>query len=369
MDDTVTNKTLDIDIDVDISIVDYLKQAVSINASDIFIVAGKNLTAKVDGDFVDLSSNKLKPDNTARLIHTIYELASRDMSKYTIDGDDDFSLSIRDLARFRVNAYKQRGSLAAVVRVVRFGIPDHKEINIPDNVIDAYKLTHGMLLLTGTAGSGKSTTLACLIDKINKSRESHIITIEDPIEFLHQDCKSIISQRELFTDTNSYTIALRAALRQAPDVILIGELRDLDTIQVAITAAETGHLVISTLHTLGTANAIDRLIDLFTAEQQYQIRTELSQVLKTVISQQLVRSTSGSLIPAFEVMHVNTAIANLIRDNKIHQIPSIIQSSKDLNMQTMDSYLIDLYKHGDITKEVLLQSAMNKEAISKKFNT
>lgn len=348
------------------SVMDYLKESVDINASDLFLVAGKNITAKLDGKFNGLSDNRLDSDEATKLVQELYELANRKMDNYLEYGDDDFSISIKDLARFRVNTYKQRGSLAAVIRVVKFDIPDYRDINIPDSVIDSYKLTHGLLLLTGTAGSGKSTTLACLIDKINKTREAHIITIEDPIEYLHYNDKSIVSQRELALDTVSYEVALRAALRQAPDVILIGELRDLNTIQIAITAAETGHLVISTLHTLGAANSIDRLIDLFPAQQQYQVRVQLSQVLKTVISQQLVRNTFGALIPAFEIMHVNKAIENLIRENKIHQIPSIIQSSKDMNMQTMDSYLLDLYNSHKISKESLLQSAINRETVEKR---
>ena len=220
------------------------------------------------------------------------------MEAFTRAGDDDFSFAVPGLARFRVNAYRQRGSLAAVVRVVAFDIPDWRTLHIPEQVMNLADVTQGMVLVTGTAGSGKSTTQACIIDRINHTRDVHIITLEDPIEFLHRDQRSIISQREIAIDTEDYLSALRACLRQAPDVILLGEMRDHETIRTAMTAAETGHLLIATLHTRGAVNSIDRIIDAFPSGQQSQIRDQLSMVLHTVVSQRLLPDVDGGLVPA-----------------------------------------------------------------------
>ncbi len=228
------------------------------------------------------------PKDTEQLILKLYALAGRDSAQFFQQGDDDFSLSIRDLARFRVNTYRQRGSLAAVVRLVTFGIPDYRELSIPEQVMELAGAAHGMVLVTGTAGSGKSTTQACIIDRINRTRECHIITLEDPIEYLHRNQCSIVSQREISTDTGDYLAALRSCLRQAPDVILLGEMRDQQTIYTAMTAAETGHLLIATLHTQGAVNTIDRIVDAFPSGQQGQVRVQLSMVLRTVVSQQLL---------------------------------------------------------------------------------
>ena len=281
--------------------------------------------------------------------------------------DDDFSLSVPGLARFRVNVFQQRGSMAAVIRVVKFGIPDRNELGIPDEIMKIANQTRGMVLVTGPAGSGKSTTLACVVDQINKTRNAHIITIEDPIEYIHRNQLSVVSQRELNTDTESYVTALRASLRQAPDVILLGEMRDLDTIQTAMTAAETGHLVISTLHTVGAVNTIDRIIDVFPPTQQQQIRVQLSQVLKTVVSQQLIPTVSGGLTPAFEIMHLNNAIRSMVRDSRIHQIDSAIQTSSAEGMLGMDDSILKLYKAGRITAEAAIRAAMNPDQMSKKL--
>ena len=279
------------------------------------------------------------------------------MDDYLAEGDDDFAFAIPGLARFRVNAYRQRGSLAAVVRIVSFNIPDWEKIHIPQRVMDLASMTGGIILMTGTAGSGKSTTQACIIDRINRTRDCHIITLEDPIEFLHRNKLSIISQREIAVDTRDYPSALRACLRQAPDVILLGEMRDPDTIHTTITAAETGHLVIATLHTKGAVNSIDRIIDSFPAAQQSQIRTMLSLVLKTVVSQRMVPDVNGGMVPVFEVMHVNSAIRGMIRDNKNHQIASAIAAGSREGMITMDQALLELYREGLITAETVLENA------------
>ena len=255
------------------SLEEVLSKAVKDSASDIFIVAGGYLSYKVDGEIRSMDeSMKLTPTETSYFIDEIYSFAKRSKEYYLQQGDDDFSFAIGKLARFRVNTYMQRGSQAAVIRVVAFDIPDYKELDIPDGIMELAELKHGMVIISGTAGSGKSTTQACIIDAINRTREAHIITLEDPIEYLHADKQSIISQREIAIDTKNYLTGLRACLRQAPDVILLGEMRDAETIRTAMTAAETGHLVIATLHTKGAVNTIDRIVDSFPADQQDQIK-------------------------------------------------------------------------------------------------
>ena len=289
------------------------------------------------------------------------------MERLLQTGDDDFSFSLAGLARFRVNVYRQRGSMAAVIRVVAFDIPDWKDLSIPEQVMDLAGVTHGMVLVTGTAGSGKSTTQACIIDRINRTRECHIITLEDPIEYLHRDRKSIVSQREVAIDTQNYPSALRACLRQAPDVILLGEMRDQETIHTAMTAAETGHLLIATLHTKGAVNTIDRIVDTFPSGQQDQVRVQLSMVLHTVVSQQLVPDANGGLVPAFEIMHVNNAIRSLIRDSKTHQIDNAIAAGGAEGMMSMDQSLLALYKSRQITAETALSYADNPEQLKRRM--
>jgi len=342
-----------------------LKHAVKKNVSDIFIIAGCGINGKIDGHIEVIDETIITPEESKRLISLVYAMAERNMDKYIETGDDDFSFSVKGVARFRVNAYRQRNSLAAVIRVVSFDIPDYKKIGIPEEVMKTADITGGMVIVTGTAGSGKSTTQACLIDRINRTRSCHIVTLEDPIEFLHKHNKSIISQREIAIDTADHYAALRACLRQAPDVILLGEMRDAKTIQTAITAAETGHTIIATLHTKGAANAVDRIIDSFPAEQQMQIRSQLSLVLRTVISQQLLPDTEGAQVPAFEIMHVNNAIRSLIRDNKNHQIENAIVSGAAEGMITMDRYILSLLKEGRICEQTAMEYADNCEQIKR----
>ena len=310
-----------------IHITEMLQKATNANASDIFIVAGLPLSYKVNG-ILHSEGERLMPKDTELLIRSIYELdGNRSMNHFLETGDDDFSFAVPGLSRYRVSTYKQRGSLAAVIRVIAFELPNPEILGIPSVVLSLTSLTKGLVLVTGPAGSGKSTTLACLVDRINSSRQNHIITLEDPLEFLHRHKKSIVSQREISTDTDNYLTALRAALRQSPDVILLGEMRDHETIQTVMTAAETGHLVLSSLHTVGAANTISRIIDVFEPSQQHQIAVQLSMVLRAVVSQQLVPSINGEMIPAFEIMIMTPAISNMIRDNKIHQIEGIIYTS------------------------------------------
>ena len=290
------------------------------------------------------------------------------MDGYRETGDDDFSFAVPGLARFRVNAYRQRGSLAAVVRVVAFDIPDWRSLHIPEAVMDLAAVAHGMVLVTGTAGSGKSTTQACIIDRINRTREAHIITLEDPIEYLHRDQRSIVSQREIAIDTVDYLSALRACLRQAPDVILLGEMRDHETIRTAMTAAETGHLIIATLHTNGAVNTIDRIIDSFPPAQQAQIRVQLSMVLHTVVSQQLLPDKNGAMVPAVEIMHMNPAIRSMIRDSKTHQIAGAIAAGASEGMITKDQSILALYQAGQITVDTALDYADNPDQLRRRLN-
>ena len=352
---------------MDIVLTDFLTRTTKEQASDIFLIAGLPLSYKKNGQLYH-TGDRLTPQNSEAYIREIYHLAyDRDMSHLLEEGDDDFSFSIPHVSRFRVNTYRQRGSLAAVIRIINFSLPTIEELHIPEYILELGDLNKGLVLVTGPAGSGKSNTLACVIDHINKTKSGHIITLEDPIEFLHPHQNCIVSQREIMTDAGSYLTALRSALRQAPDVILLGEMRDHETIQTAMTAAETGHLVLSTLHTSGAANTIDRIIDAFPPEQQHQIGVQLSMVLKAVVSQQLLPSTNGGLIPAFEIMTLNPAIRNMIREHKIHQIDGILYAAAGRDMISMDNSLYALFRAGFITRDTALSYASNPSMLEKKL--
>ncbi len=366
-----------------------LRKAVELGCTDIFVVAGSEVMVRISGKIIPLETEKkdgvagesaasaegtsafggsrLTPEMTQKLIGEIYDMAGeRSMDKLLESGDDDFSFSIRGFSRFRMNAYKQRNSLAAVIRVIAFEIPDADKMNIPESIIRLSDSNTGLILVTGPAGSGKSTTLACMVDAINRNRAANIVTLEDPIEYLHKHKKSIVSQREIHNDTLSYVNGLRSTLRQSPDVILLGEMRDYETISVAMTAAETGHLLLSTLHTIGAANTVNRIIDVFPADQQHQISVMLSMVLRAIVSQQLVPTVDGGMIPVFEVMTNTPAISNLIRSGKAYQIDSIIASQKD-EMISMDAYLLKKYHEGILSKETVRKYAMNPETIERKL--
>ncbi len=345
-----------------------LEEATKREASDIFIIAGRPLTYKSKGIMNTLDDQRMEPKDTFQFVSAIYTLAERSIDDFDRTGDDDFSFAIPGVSRFRVSTFKQRGSYSAVIRVISFTLPHPSELGIPDAVMELADSRSGMILVTGPAGSGKSTTLACLIDKINHEREAHIITLEDPLEFLHRHEKSIVSQREINTDTENYLTALRAALRQSPDVILLGEMRDYETINTAVTAAETGHLIFSSLHTIGAANTIDRIIDVFPASQQHQISIQLASVLQAVVSQKLVPTVSGEMVPAFEIMVLTPAIRNLIREGKVHQIDGIIYTSAAENMIAMDSSILDLYKKGIIDRHTAISEAVNPEIMEKRLN-
>ena len=350
------------------SITEILSDITNKGASDIFIVAGRELTFKLHGRMNTYGDNRLMPDETANMIEEIYALADyRDMTQLIESGDDDFSFALKGVARFRINAYKQRGSLSAVIRVITFNIPNPADLGIPESIIKLSDKKKGLVLITGPAGSGKSTTLACMVDYINSTREAHIITLEDPLEYLHMHKKSIVSQREIISDSDSYLTALRASLRQSPDVILLGEMRDPETMSIAMTAAETGHLVLSTLHTMGAANTIERIIDSFPPNQQHQIYIQLSMVLQAVVSQQLIPTVDNKIIPAFEIMTLNPAIRTNIREQKLQSIDSVIDTSSKEGMISMNTSLLNLIKNGTISEQTAYSFSPNAENLSNKI--
>ena len=347
---------------------DFLRLILERKGSDIYIVPGAKVMAKVNDQLEALSENKLKLAECEDLIRQIYCKAdSRSMERLTRDGDDDFSFGLASMGRFRCNAFRQRGTLAAVLRVVPFALPDAKALHIPDAVLNLSARKRGMALVTGPAGSGKTTTLACIIDQINQNRSGHIITLEDPIEYIHPHKRCLVTQREIANDTCDFAHALRASLRQAPDVILLGEMRDFETIQTALTAAETGHLLLSTLHTLGASKTIDRIIDVFPASQQQQVRIQLSMVLQAVVSQQLIPSLDGGIVPAFEVMLVNSAVANMIRENKVQQMDNVIYAGSSEGMISMDNDILRLYHAKRISRENALMYAINPDLLAKRL--
>lgn len=330
----------------------YLAQAVQENASDLHITVGEPPILRIDGELMPVDEVRLSPADTLELTEQVTKDRFAELERA---GELDFSMGVKGLGRFRVNAYRQRGSYGMALRVVHNKIPAMEELELPPVVRDLARKQRGLILVTGPTGSGKSTTLASMIDMINVERSCHIITLEDPIEYLHQHKKSMVNQREVGSDTMSFANGLRAALREDPDVILVGEMRDLDTIAIAITAAETGHLVLSTVHTMGASSTIDRIIDIFPPYQQPQVRVQLAGVLDGIISQQLIqkRDKKGR-VGAFEVMIATTAICNLIREGKTHQIQSNLQTGAKFGMQTMDNALLELYRKNVISRESTL---------------
>lgn len=344
------------------SLAELLELTVKEGASDLHLTVGISPIIKVNGKLVRLEHEILRPEDTEAYTREILQDA---YEKYDAIGEYDTSYSIHGKGRFRVNIYKQRNSTALAIRVISLDMPTLDSLGYPETLKDICNLKRGLVLVTGPTGSGKSTTLAALINEINSNRESHIITIEDPIEFLHKHNKSIVNQREIGKDTLSYERALKAALREDPDVILIGEMRDLETISTAITAAETGHLVFSTLHTIGAAKTIDRIVDVFPPHQQEQIKIQLASVLQIIISQQLVETVDGDRNAALEIMVATPAIKNLIREGKTHQIESSIQTGSKYGMRTMDMELANLYREGIITQETAMNSAIDREILSR----
>lgn len=340
-----------------------LEQAIQKQASDIFFVAGSPYAFKIKQEIIKQDENRLTPDMVHDIIQQLYAFAPYcSYDTFLKSGDDDYSFSLPHVGRFRVNVYRQRNSEAAVLRVVNFELPDPAQLHIPAEILEISKEKKGMILVSGPAGSGKSTTLACIIDLINSSRNAHIITIEDPIEYLHAHKKSIVSQREVFHDTKGYLQALRAALRETPEVILLGEMRDEETISTAITAAETGHLLMSTLHTVGAVNTIDRILDTFHTNQN-QVRAQLSMVLNVVISQQLVPTIDGGVVPVFEILKMTPAIRSQIREGKTHMIENSMASNKQLGMMMMDDSLFSLYQQKIISQETAVLYSIHPDTM------
>ncbi len=349
-----------------LTIDDLLIDAQNRKASDLHLTVGISPKCRIHGELVDMGYPPLTPEDTTRIIMPI--IPERLLDTFAAKGEVDFSYAIPARGRYRVNVFRQRGSLALVIRIINTTIPKPEVLGLPFSVVELTKKKRGLVLVTGPTGSGKSTTLASLLDIINSYYNCHIITLEDPIEYLHTHKKSVVNQREIGTDSQSFSNALRVVLREDPDVILVGEMRDFETIEIAITAAETGHLVFSTLHTIGAVSTIDRIIDVFPPHQQQQIRVQLASVLEGVISQQLIPTIDDKgRVAAFEVMLSTPAIRNLIREGKNHQIASFIQTNKKMGMQTMDDAIFELYLKGSISKEQALAFSQDIMTMERKM--
>lgn len=345
---------------------DLLARARKMGASDVHVTVGIPPKCRVNGELVNLTDGRILPADSKALVEQM--IPGRLVDKFNKDGEVDFSYAIKGVGRFRVNIFKQRGTMSFVIRLVNTEIPDPEALGLPPSVLELVTKKRGLILVTGPTGSGKSTTLASLIHIINQTQNRHIITLEDPIEYLHSHEKSIVNQREVGIDTQSYAGALRAALREDPDIILVGEMRDLDTIATAVTAAETGHLVLSTLHTIGAVPTIERIIDVFPTHQQAQIRLQLATLLEAIISQQLLpRADRAGRVAAFEIMYANSAVRNLIREAKPHQITSIIQTNRQSGMITMDDALYELYREHKIRAEEAMTFAQDKLSLAKRM--
>ena len=343
-------------------IIKLLKEAVQKSASDLHVTVGMPPVLRINGVLVPLDHPPLTSENTQQMAQQLLE--EEKYRTFTEEGELDFSYSLAGVGRFRINAYRQRGNVGIACRIINPEVPSISSLNMPEIVTELSHRSKGLLLVTGPTGSGKSTTLASMINLINEEKACHILTLEDPIEYLHGHKRSIINQREIGTDSASFPQALRSALRQDPDVILVGEMRNLETISIAITAAETGHLVLATLHTVDAPQTIDRIIDVFPPHQQQQIRIQLANTLLGVIAQKLLpRRDQRGRIATVEVLVSNTAVRNLIREGKIHQLHSAMQTSGKYGMQTMDSSLQGLYKQGIINKEDAIAQAMDQESM------
>jgi len=345
------------------NIVDLLKEVFERGASDLHLTVGKPPTFRVNGKLVFSDYPPLSPQDTEEMARSL--LDSERWQKFMEENELDFSTGISQVGRFRVNLYRQRGSCGLAIRALSFSIPSMEELGLPVSVLQKLaSLPRGLILVTGPTGSGKSTTLASMIDYINSTRSCHIVTIEDPIEYLHTHKKSLVNQREVGSDTPSFESALVHALRQDPDVILVGEMRNLETVSIALQAAETGHLVMATLHTNNAPQSVDRIVDIFPPHQQLQVRVQLASCIQGIISQQLLPRVDGKgRVVACEVMIANSAIRNLIREGKSYQIYSVMQTNRAQGMITMDQALFELYKKGLVTWESALERAVDPKEL------
>lgn len=340
----------------------FLQNIVDTKSSDLHLITGVPPMLRIDGALTPIPSmGVLTPDQIGELLKQV--LTSEQIERLTVNKELDFSLPFSEKARFRVNAYTQKNSLAAAFRQIPLEIPSIESLGLPTILHSFTNLRQGLVLVTGPTGHGKSTTLAAMLNEINSTRATHIVTIEDPIEFVFKPIKSIISQREMRTDTHSWEIALRSVLREDPDVVLVGEMRDYETIAAALTVAETGHLVFATLHTNSAAQTIDRIVDVFPDEQQSQVRLQLSNVIEAVFSQRLIPAVPKGRAVAYEVMLGTTAIKTSIRDGKTHQIESILETSQEAGMSTLERSLADLVKRGIVTMEVAQSWSLRPEEL------
>jgi len=347
----------------DAHIDEILRMAVERKASDIHLTTGLPPMVRVDGEVMPLPYTIMEPMDTRRLVYDV--LTDDQLSKFEQTHELDFAYSLKGTGRFRFNAYMQRNSVAGALRAIPTKIPSFDSLGLPSVIRELSKRSSGLILVTGPTGSGKSTTIATMIDDINESRDGHILTIEDPIEYLHRHKKCMVNQRELHSDTYSFHNALRAVLREDPDIILVGELRDLETIEAALTLAETGHLVFGTLHTRNAPATVDRIVDVFPSDQQDQIRVLLGNTLEAVVSQQLLPKLGGGRVASIEIMVGIPAIKNLIREGKTHQMYSIIETNTQIGMQTMDRSLSDHFRNGSVSYEECLMRAVDKETFSR----
>ena len=346
-------------------IIEILEEAQTKGASDIHMSPGTQVMFRIDGNLVRMSDDIVPPYAIEKMLESM--LSDEQQAELESAGELDFAYSIPGFQRLRVNVFRQRGTYALAIRILSFEIPDPKKLGIPQSVIGLAEKKRGLVLVTGSAGSGKSTTLAAMIREIADKYEKSIITLEDPIEYLHKHGKSMVIQREIGCDSKSYANALNAALRQDPDVIFVGEMRDIETIALALTAAETGHLVLSTLHTDSASAAIDRIVDVFPPYQQQQIRVQLAGVLKGVVAQQLLpKVNAGGRVAAFEVLLANPTVCNLIREGKSYQLPAVIQASHKEGMQMMDDAIYELYMKSYIDSETAVSYAQDAAGMRQK---
>lgn len=346
-----------------ITIQELLKKAIELRASDLHLTAGSPPLFRIDGELKPFASEKLSPDQAQRLAYNI--MTEQQRKTFEQKKEVDFSFGVQNLGRFRANVFLQRGCTTSALRQIPPVVNSIQELGLPPIIEELTTRPNGLILVTGPTGSGKSTTLAAMIDKINSEREGHILTVEDPIEFVHQHKKCIINQREVHHDTDSFANALRVALRQDPDVVLIGEMRDLETISAALTIAETGHLTLATLHTNSAAKSVNRIIDVFPSDQKSTIRAQLSMVLESVVSQTLLPRIGGGRVVACEIMIATDAVRAMIRDDKVHQLQGIIEIGQQYGMQTLNADLARLYSSHKITKKDAFAKSPNTEALEK----